>query len=189
MLTLSASDVRFALSVDETGALAVPPRLPNGLPDTHPAMSTIIAMAAALTIDHRQYALVGGATQGQANLEVRPGLVASDQLHRAAVRLDALGDDRESDARASDGASLGPAALVKGLEDSIGVLGVNPGPVVRDVDHEVVAVHARANRDHAAARREFDRVRHQVLEHELELAFVREHIDRAHLELELDLLV
>ena len=105
------------------------------------------------------------------------------------MRLHAFGDDGQADARAADRAALRPPALVERLEDAIAVVGVHAGPIVADVDDEVVALHSGADVNRAAVRSEFDGVRQQVLEHELELAFVGQDVDRADRELQLDLLV
>ena len=117
------------------------------------------------------------------------GRFAAHEVDGAAVRLHAFGDDGQADAGAADRAALRPPPLIERLEDPIAVVGVHAGAVVADVHDEIVALHSRADVDRAAARRELDRVRQQVLEHELELAFVGEHVDRADRELQLDLLV
>ncbi len=94
------------------------------------------------------------------------------------MRLHAFGDDRQADAGSADGAALRPAPLVERLEDPVAVIGMHAGAIVADVDDELVALHARPDVNRAAARRELDGVRQEVLEHELELAFVGQHVDR-----------
>src|SRR5687768_4997121 len=72
---------------------------------------------AALRIGHGSQSFVAGAPQRQPHSEVRAGLPVSQELDGAAVRLDALGNDGQPDARSADGASLRPPALIKGFED------------------------------------------------------------------------
>ncbi len=55
--------------------------------------------------------------------------------------LDALGHDRKADARSAHRTALRPPALVERLEDSLAILGMHAGAVVRHVDHELGALH------------------------------------------------
>ena len=92
--------------------------------------------------------------------------------------LDALGHDGKADARSAHGTALRPPALVERLEDSLAVLGMYAGAVVATSMTSSVPCISAADLDRPAARSELDRVREQVLEHELQLALVREHLDR-----------
>src|SRR5688500_12195678 len=71
--------------------------------------------ASALTIGHRPQPFVGGAPQRQPHAEMRARPFVANQVDRAAVGLHALGDDRQADPRAADGAALRPPALIERL--------------------------------------------------------------------------
>src|SRR5262245_38175177 len=169
MPTLSAASAGRAVAVDGSVACRSSP----GLSDMHEVNAAAIrSRGAALRIGHGPQSFVPDSAQRQPHSEMRAGLAVTQELDRAAVRLDALGNHGQPDARSADGASLLPPALKKGLEDSVGVFGMHTGTIVADVHDEIVALHPRADVDRAAARSELDGVRQQVLEHELELPFV-----------------
>src|SRR5262245_32152517 len=159
---------RASAAVDDV--LSRPPPAPwNAVQAASAAASNSVA---TLRIGHRPQALVVGSPERQPNLEMGAGLAVSHELHGAAVSLHALGYHRQADAGSADGASLGPPALIKGLEDSVAVLGMHAWTIVADVHDEIVALHSATDVNRAAARSELDGVRQQILEHKLELPFV-----------------
>src|SRR6476646_4051929 len=191
MPTLSSAGRRWAPSAVLAATLeVVPPRLGSTPPEAlQPQSAAATSMKVSLAIDHRQHPFVRRAPQRQSNLEVGARVHAAKERHRASVGLDALGHDGKADTGSTHRTALRPPALVERLEDSLAILGMHAGAVVGHVDHELGALHLGGDLDGSFARSELDRVREQVLEHELQLALVREHLDRGDLEVELDLLV
>src|SRR6185295_20423099 len=133
MPTLSSAVRRCAPSVVFAATLdAVPLLLGSTPPEAlQPQSTAASSVSVSLAIDHRQHAFVRRAPQRQPHLEVGARVRAANERHRAAMGLDALGHDRESDARSTDGAALMPPALVERLEDPFAILGVHAGAVVR----------------------------------------------------------
>src|SRR5262249_55653099 len=96
-------------------ALPWPPSRP---PDVlQPQMSATNAMVASLAIDDRQHALVRCPSEWEAHLEVRAVFSLGDQHDGAAVRLNALCDDGQTDPGAAHRPTLRVAPLVERFED------------------------------------------------------------------------
>src|SRR5262245_25899333 len=112
--------------------------------------------SAALRIGHGSQAFVRGSAQRQPDPEVGAGLAILQELDRAAVCLNALGNDGQPDAGSADRTSLRPPALIEGFEDSRAIFGMHARTVVADVHDEIVALHARTDVDRAASRSELD---------------------------------
>src|SRR6188508_3275337 len=153
-------------AIAATGSSAWRPSLGANAVQAASAAETNIS-AAALRIGHGSQSFVRGSAQRQPHAEVRAGLAVSHELDRAAVRLHALGNDGQPDARSADGAALRPPALIKGLEDPVAIFWMHARPVVADVHDEIGGVHSRADVDGASGRSELEGVGQQVLEHEL----------------------
>ena len=82
------------------------------------------------------------------NVVPAPGMLSSRDA--AAVRLDDRGHDRQAEARAAVVARARGVAAVEALEDVCGLLGVEPGPGVGDLEHGAAAA-SRRTRTVAAA--------------------------------------
>src|SRR5882724_8679467 len=101
---------------------------------------------------------------GEAHAKMRPAHLGLENLDAAAVCVDEFDHHRQTDSRSLHMSSLRGLSLVKSLEYPIALLGRNPRPAVHDIHHQLFAFAARMNRYGAAARRELDGIRQQVVE-------------------------
>src|SRR5579862_9469483 len=104
--------------------------------------------------------------------KVRPRELAVDDLDAAAVRGDELQHHGEPDPRALDGRRLRGPTGVERFEDVNPVLGRDARPAVGDIELHLRSHRAGLKVNRATLRRVLDRVRHQILEYQADLAAI-----------------
>src|SRR5258708_39996047 len=117
----------------------------------------------------RRTGRLGCLAQRKTDPEVRAPRLCLENLDAAAMRVDELNDHRETDPGALHVAALRGFALVKRFEYAVALFGRNAGSAVHDVQNQLLTLAACVNRDRAAARREFDGIRQEIIEDETNL--------------------
>src|SRR5579863_1459846 len=92
--------------------------------------------------------------QWQTHAEMRASRFGFENLDAAVVCIDEFSHHRQSDSRSLDVSSLRRLSLIKSLEYPIALLRRNPRPAVHHIEHQLLPLGARMNRDGAAARGE-----------------------------------